>query len=212
MAERLLADKACQLAGATHCDVVHDVGNLAHTHFAARLFNLPLKTADNRRGVFSKQELYAALATVFEAVALDLEPIRAFPLRQRAAQLAARLGGIVETNAGVGSWFRSAGFFTGRPRADDGMAAYGANLDRGLARAGLKARDIAWGLVIPTAVTLVPNEAEKFALAVDFTSRPPAARTSTSSTASRRTSRATRRTRCCWATPSRACAWPAPRP
>ncbi|PHH87662.1 hypothetical protein CDD83_8572 [Cordyceps sp. RAO-2017] len=75
-ADRLLADKSYRLGGRRQCDVVRDVGNLAHTHFAARLFNLPLKSADNPRGVFSERELYDTLATLFTSIFFDLDPVK----------------------------------------------------------------------------------------------------------------------------------------
>src|SRR5262249_10278966 len=43
---RLLHEKSCKVAGINQVDVTRDVGNLAHVHFAANMFALPLKTAE----------------------------------------------------------------------------------------------------------------------------------------------------------------------
>lgn len=166
-AERLLQDKTHRIAGRAQCDVVRDVGNLAHTHFAARLFNLPLKAADNQRGVFSEQELYATLATVSVAVLHDLDAVQSFSLRARAKELVSRLGSIVETNVRLATTLGIGGLFTAKAK-DDGLAAYGVKLVKGLAKGGLKAHEITWGHILPTAAALVPNEARLFAEAVNF--------------------------------------------
>ncbi|PNY27468.1 Linoleate 10R-lipoxygenase [Tolypocladium capitatum] len=174
IAESLLAEKSHTIAGKAHCDVVRDVGNLAHTHFVARMFNLPLKSTENPKGVFSEQELYTTLATMFASIFLDLDPVKSFPLRQKAKEMASRLGSIVETNAKLSASLGIGGFFTGKPK-DSTLSAYGVNLIKGLSKAGLKPHEITWDQILPTAGALVPNEAQlvsdlcyPFALAVDF--------------------------------------------
>ncbi|KAF4508626.1 hypothetical protein G6O67_004977 [Ophiocordyceps sinensis] len=167
IAQRLLEEKSRRIAGKTQCDVVRDVGNLAHTHFVARMFNLPLKSSENPKGVFSEQELYAALTTLFMTVFHDLDPVKSFPLRQKAKELASQLGGIVETNVKISTMLGTTGLFTGRPK-DKTLSAYGVNLIKGLSKAGLKPHDIAWAQILPTAGALVPSEAQLFAQAVDF--------------------------------------------
>ncbi|RDA84989.1 hypothetical protein CP532_3881 [Ophiocordyceps camponoti-leonardi (nom. inval.)] len=167
MAQKLLTDKSYKLAGRTHCDVVRDVGNLVHTHFVARLFNLPLKSADNPRGVFSEQEMYTTLSTIFMSIFFDTDPVKSYPLWHEARKQASKLAGIVETNVKITTLLGTTGLFTGKPK-DNTLAAYGVNLIKGLSKAGLKAHDIAWGQILPTAGALVPNEAQLFAQAVDF--------------------------------------------
>ncbi len=158
-------------------DVVHDVGNIVHTHFAARVFDLPLKTRANPRGVFSEQELYMALAIVFVAIFFDFDPAKSFALRQTARAAADTLGGVIATNVGLACRLGRRGLFTKKPAADSGdaLAAYGVHLVRGLADAGLSTHDIAWSQVLPTATATVPNQAEVFAQAVDYYLTPAAA-------------------------------------
>ena len=158
-AERLMAEKSHKIAGKTHCDVVRDLGNLAHTHFVARMFNLPLKSKDNPKGVFSEQELYTALTTIFVSIFFDLDPVKSFAMRRQAKKLASQLGSIVETNVKLSTSLGISGFFTGKPK-DGTLSAYGVNLIRGLSKAGLKPYEITWDQILPTASAFVPNEAQ----------------------------------------------------
>ncbi|KPM41065.1 Linoleate 10R-lipoxygenase [Neonectria ditissima] len=167
VAERLLAEKSYALGGRPHVDVVRDVGNLAHTHFVARVFNLPLKTGENPRGVYSEQELYAALVDIFAAVFLDVDPAASFPLRQKAKAAAAQLGRVVETNVKLATTLGVGGLFTKQDK-NDPLAVYGVNVAKGLKKAGMSASEITWGQILPTAGAMVPNQAQVFAQAVDW--------------------------------------------
>ena len=77
---------------------LYSVGNLAHVHFAANVFSLPLKTTDNPHGIYSEQELYMVLAVIFACIFFDLDPAKSFPLRMAARQVAQQLGKLVEAN------------------------------------------------------------------------------------------------------------------
>ena len=168
--ETLLVEKSYKLADQTHVDLVRDVGNIAHVHFAAGMFGLPLKTAENPRGVYSEQELYAVLAVIFAAIFFDIDPAKSFPLRQAARTVAQQLGKMVEANFKMVTGFGIRGLFTSAPSSsrDDPLAGYGRNLIKGLAKGGLSASDIAWSQILPTAGAMVPNQGEVFAQAVDF--------------------------------------------
>lgn len=74
------------------------VGNLAHVHFSANVFALPLKSAENPRGIFSEQELYMIVAVIFTAIFFDFEPTKSFPLRKVAQKVATMLGKLIEAN------------------------------------------------------------------------------------------------------------------
>jgi hypothetical protein len=168
MTEQLLREKSYVLAGQTHVDIIRDVGNIAHVHFAARMFNLPLKTRENPKGIFSEHELYTVLAVIFAAIFFDIDPAKSFPLRQAAKTVAQQLGAIIETNVKVATGFGLKGLFTSSPGANDPLAAYGTKLIQGLAKSGLSKEDIAWSQILPTAGAMVPNQAEVFAQAVDY--------------------------------------------
>ncbi len=157
---RLIREKSYRLANASFVDVVRDVGNAAPVHFAARTFNLPLKTARNPGGIYSEQELYAVLAVIFICIFFDFDPAHSFPMRQAARAVAAQLGRLVEANVGVVTGLGFRGLFAQKPARDDPLAAYGVNLIKGLKKAGLSNYDIAWSQLLPTAGASVPNIAE----------------------------------------------------
>ncbi|RDA87814.1 hypothetical protein CP532_2958 [Ophiocordyceps camponoti-leonardi (nom. inval.)] len=164
---RLLAEKSHKIADQTYCDVVRDVGNLVHTHFVAHLLNLPIKSKENPRGVFSEQELYQFLVTICTAISLDVDPVKSFPLRRTAKEMAEKLGAIVEANLKIGSAFGTGGLFTGKAKLD-ALAAYGADMVSELTNAGMKPDAITWEHILPTAAAMVPNEAQQFAQSVNY--------------------------------------------
>jgi linoleate 10R-lipoxygenase len=155
-AEKLLAEKSYTIMGKKHIDIVRDFGNTAHTHYAAQIFNIPLKTQENPKGVFSEQELYAALAAIFTAIFLDIDPVKSFPLRQKTKEVADALGASIETTV---KYTKSFGLrlFTGSTK-NDPLSTAGVNAVKGLAKSGLSAHDIAWGLILPTAAAIVPSQ------------------------------------------------------
>jgi linoleate 10R-lipoxygenase len=160
MTERLLLEKSYKVAGQTHVDIVREVGNIVHVHFAARIFNLPLKTVENRRGVYTEHELYTAIAVIFVCIFFDVDPVKSFSLRQKAKQVAKPLGKLIEMNVKLACRLGVSGLFTGSLKKDDALASYGVNMVKGLARSGLSAYDVAWSQILPTACAMVPNQAE----------------------------------------------------
>lgn len=160
-AEKLIERKSYKLAGKTQVDVVRDVGNVAHTHFVSRMFNLPLKTEENPKGIFSEQELYKILAVIFVCIFFDIDPAKSFPLRQGAREVAQALGKIVEMNVKLATSVGVKGLFTAKPdKTHDPLAAYGENMAKGLKKAGLSTYDIVWSQILPTAGAMVPNQAQ----------------------------------------------------
>lgn len=70
---KLLRQKTRKIAGVKQVDITRDIGNIVHTHFAANVLSLPLKTDENFRGIFSEHELYMMLAIVYVCVFFDLD-------------------------------------------------------------------------------------------------------------------------------------------
>ncbi|KAK0624973.1 heme peroxidase [Bombardia bombarda] len=157
--EQLLNENSYNIAGRRLVDVVRDVGNIAPVHFASRVFGLPLQTKDNKKGIYTAHELYAVLAVIFAAIFYDVDPVKSFSTRQAARTVASQLGTVIE--GGV----KSAKSFSGKK---DEIRNYGAELVKGLSKAGVNNRDIAWGQILPAVTSLVPAQAELFAQAVDF--------------------------------------------
>ncbi|KAJ2894179.1 uncharacterized protein MKZ38_007881 [Zalerion maritima] len=166
--EELLQEKSHVIAGQRQVDIIRDVGNIAHVHFAARVFNLPLKTKHNPKGIYSEHEMYMVLAVIFVCIFFDIDPVKSFPLRQAAKAVTMQLGKLIETNVKLTTGFGIAGLFAPKPKEDDALGVYGTNMVKGFAKSGLSTYDIAWSQILPTAGAMVPNQAEVFAQAVDF--------------------------------------------
>ncbi|KAK8076499.1 hypothetical protein PG994_003771 [Apiospora phragmitis] len=166
--DKLIKEKSYKLAGKNFVDIIRDVGNIGPVHFASRMFNLPLKTKDNPKGIYSEHELYMVLAIIFVYIFFDIDPVKSFPLRQAAKGVATQLGKLIESNVKLVTGLGLRGFFAGKPDKNDPLGAYGVNLIKGLHKSGLSVSDIAWSHLLPTAGASVPNIAEVFAQAVDF--------------------------------------------
>ena len=95
---QLLHEKSCKVANINQVDLTRDVGNLAHVHFAANMFLLPLKTAQNTKGIFTEHELWMAMSVIFTAIFFDFEPTKSFPVHVVAKKLATMLGKLIEAN------------------------------------------------------------------------------------------------------------------
>ncbi len=146
--EQLLAGQSYHLGGHRMVDVVRDVANLAPTHFAAAVFNLPLQTKENSKGIYTAHELYAVLSTIASAVFTNPDPVKKFPLVEAAKtianQLAAAIQGTVKNP---------------KAKKNEPLSAYGAELIKGLSKAGLSTHDIIWAHVLTTCVAIVPYQA-----------------------------------------------------
>ncbi|KAK5995433.1 Linoleate 10R-lipoxygenase [Cladobotryum mycophilum] len=165
-AEKLLAQKSYKINSKNYVDVIRDIGNNAHTHFASEIFNIPLKTEENPKGVFSEQELYTALAAIFMCIFLDTDPAKSFSLRQKTKEVADILGSTIETSI---KYTKSFGLrlFTGKAKGDV-LSTWGADTIKGLSKDGLSASEIAWGLILPSAAAIVPSQGQLFAQALDW--------------------------------------------
>ncbi|KAK7937986.1 heme peroxidase [Apiospora aurea] len=166
--DKLIKEKSYKLAGKNFVDIIRDVGNIGPVHFASRMFNLPLKTKDNPKGIYSEHELYMVLAIIFVCIFFDIDPVKSFPLRQAAKGVATQLGKLIEANVKLVTGIGLRGMFAAKPDKNDPLGAYGVNLIKGLHKSGLSVSDIAWSHLLPTAGASVPNVAEVFAQAVDF--------------------------------------------
>ncbi|KAL6853115.1 hypothetical protein ACO1O0_007668 [Amphichorda felina] len=158
-AERLLFEKSYKIAGKTYVDVVRDVGNLAHTHFVASLFNIPLKTRDNPKGVFTERELYKTFASIFMCIFADMDPANSVPVRQAAKEAAGALATAIETNVKLSTTLGIRGLYTLKLK-NSTLSSFGVDVAKGLKKAGLSAHDIAWGQILPTACAMAPNQGQ----------------------------------------------------
>lgn len=166
---RLLHEHTCNIAGVNQVDLTRDVGNLAHVHFAANVFALPLKTMENPHGIFSEQELWMAMSVIFTAIFFDFEPTKSFPLRQVAKKLANMLGKLVEANiVSVTTTSFASWFFDSFRENENALADYGIHMIRRLSQSGMSTYDMAFSQILPTACAMVPNQSQVFTQIMDY--------------------------------------------
>ena len=140
---------------------VSSVGNLAHVHFAANVFSLPLKTEDHPHGIYSEQEMYMVLAVFFTAIFLDLDPAKSFPLRLAAKAVTQQLGKLVEANVKVvNATGFIAGIVDGMHQQHNPLQDYGVHMVRRLLESGMGVSEITWSQIVPTAGAMVANQAQ----------------------------------------------------
>ncbi|TAQ83976.1 hypothetical protein B7494_g7707 [Chlorociboria aeruginascens] len=125
-------------------DLIRDISNLAFTHIASALFNLPLKTEDMPRAVYTEQEMYSVLASLHEAVYFEMDTAKSFEIRESAKILMQRLGKIIQVHV---ESIRKGGSLRGRAKIEMKM-----ETDERL----------------PTAVSLTATQSHVFAQTLDY--------------------------------------------
>ncbi|EGE05562.1 fatty acid oxygenase [Trichophyton equinum CBS 127.97] len=164
---RLLREKTCKIAGINQVDITRDVGNLAHVHFASSIFGLPLKTAENPKGIYTEHEMFMIMCLIFTTIFFDLDPAKSFPLRQAARTVAQQLGQIMEARvkAVKGSILS---LFSRMGENKNALAEYGVHMIRRLLDSGLSVEQVTWSQVMPTAGAMIPNQAQVFTQIIDY--------------------------------------------
>ena len=167
---KLLAEKSYSLAGGREVDIIRDVGNLAHVHFAAEMFSIPLKSETFPHGVFTEAELYLVLAAVFIAVFFDVDPPKSFPLRQQAYEATQTLGKLLELQvAAINSTGRFAEDLINyiKPTATP-LKEYGVHMIGRLLEKDHSVKDLVWGNIMGTLGGAVAPQAQLFGQVIDY--------------------------------------------
>lgn len=140
---------------------VPSVGNLAHVHFAANVFALPLKTEENLHGIFSEHEMFMMMSVIFTAIFFDFEPTKSFPLRKVAAKLSNMFGKLIEANVqSVNVTGFAAKFIDSFHENENALSDYGVHMVRRLTETGMSPYEIAFSQIMPTAIAMVPNQSQ----------------------------------------------------
>ena len=137
------------------------MGNLAHVHFAANVFSLPLKMEEHPHGVYSEQEMYMVLAVISTCIFSDLDPAKSFPLRLAAKAITKQLGKLVEANiktVNATGWI--AGIADSMHQHHSPLTDYGVHMVRRLLESGMGVSEITWSQIVPTAGAMVANQAQ----------------------------------------------------
>ncbi|KAF8249495.1 heme peroxidase [Wilcoxina mikolae CBS 423.85] len=179
---KLIRKKAYQITGANcyQVDAVRDIGNIAQTIFAATIFNLPLKSEDNPKGIYTEQEMYMVLCAMFIAIFFDIDSSKSFPLRHAAYTATRQLGALVEAQVkAVKSWGWLQGVWDPlniRGRNKSPLVDYGYHMVNRLLESGESPADVTWKYIVPTAGASAPNQGQIFAQVLDFYLQPENAR------------------------------------
>lgn len=106
--------------------------------------------------MYTEDELYAVLTLIYITVFLDIDPVKSFPQRQATKTVAEQLGKLIERSVARGG--------------DDpgGLRSHGLDMVKEATKGGMSHAEVAWGIVLPTAVAFVPAQGTVFAQAVDF--------------------------------------------
>ncbi|EFE44257.1 hypothetical protein TRV_00943 [Trichophyton verrucosum HKI 0517] len=152
---RLLREKTCKIAGINQVDITRDI------------FGLPLKTAENPKGIYTEHEMFMIMCLIFTTIFFDLDPAKSFPLRQAARTVAQQLGQIMEARVkavkgGILSLFSRMG------ENKNALAQYGVHMIRRLLDSGLSVEQVTWSQVMPTAGAMIPNQAQVFTQIIDY--------------------------------------------
>ncbi|KAI9799736.1 MAG: hypothetical protein M1833_003855 [Piccolia ochrophora] len=166
---KLLKEKSYKVAGVNQVDITRDVGNLAHAHFAANVFSLPLKTEEHPHGIYSEHEMYMVLAVIFVFLFFDMDPAKSFPLKKAATAVAQQLGKLVEANVkAVNATGWIAGIIDPMFQNSGPLQDYGVHMIRRLLESGMSVSEVAWSQVFPTAGAMVANQAQVFTQCLDY--------------------------------------------
>ncbi|KAJ6259386.1 Psi-producing oxygenase [Drechslerella dactyloides] len=141
----LLKKHTYSISGKQMVDAVRDVINIVHTHFAANLFCLPLKTEDNPRGVYTEQELYTILSVMFTFVFFDIEPTKSFALHKAGRMVAGQLAHLIEANViAINKTSFMKNIIDNIYDQNSSLKDYGIHLIRRLLESGKTAQEITW--------------------------------------------------------------------
>ncbi|KAF1991439.1 hypothetical protein K402DRAFT_409649 [Aulographum hederae CBS 113979] len=171
--KELLEKKSYNLAGKNQVDIIRDVGNLAHVHFAADMFDIPLKTENDPRDLFTEHELYMIMSAVFICVFFDLDPANSFPLRVKAHDATQTLGKIMELKVKA---IDSSGFVgeavhkakeSWSPSAVK-LHDYGRHMITRLLDTGMEPKKLVWGHILGTAGGMVANQGQLLGQTLDY--------------------------------------------
>ncbi|KAL6705548.1 hypothetical protein ACN47E_006665 [Coniothyrium glycines] len=167
--KELLAEKSAKIADFNQVDIIRDIGNLAHVHFCAELFMLPLKTDERPHGIFTEAELYLIMSSVFALIFFDVDPAGSFPLHVKAHKATHLLGEVVERNV---SAIAHSGILSSIMQAiwphESALKSYGKHMIKRLLESGMDPTQLTWGHILGTAGGMVSNQGQLFAQTIEY--------------------------------------------
>ncbi|KAF2708502.1 heme peroxidase [Pleomassaria siparia CBS 279.74] len=166
---QLLKEKSAKIADFHQVDIIRDIGNLAHVHFCAELFMLPLKTVEQPLGIFTEAELYLIMSGVFALVFFDVDVAGSFPLHLKSRAATQTLGKIVEKNVAA---IADSGLLSSVMQRiwpqDSALKSYGIHMITRLLASGMPAKELVWGHILGTAGGMVSNQGQLFGQTIEY--------------------------------------------
>ncbi|KAK4555581.1 hypothetical protein LTR86_007334 [Recurvomyces mirabilis] len=168
---QLLQQKSYELGtGKRYVDLIRDVGNMTHVHFAAELFGIPLKTAAFPHGILTEQQMYLVFGAVFICIFFDLDPTKSFNLRQQARDAAQQVGEIVKAIVIYVKEGKDLAVWLGEkidPIAPE-LREYGLHMIQKLVEKNDDIDDLVWGNIMGTVGGMVVNQGQVFSQVMDW--------------------------------------------
>lgn len=165
----LLKEKSHKIADFNQVDIIRDIGNLAHVHFCAELFMLPLKTEERPHGIFTEAELYLIMSGVFALVFFDVDVAGSFPLHVKAHAATQTLGKLVEANV---SAIASSGVLSRVMQLiwpnESTLQSYGVHMIKRLLESKMDPKQLVWGHILGTAGGMVSNQGQLFGQTIEY--------------------------------------------
>ncbi|KAL5375464.1 hypothetical protein DPSP01_011163 [Paraphaeosphaeria sporulosa] len=165
----LLKSRSAKIADFHQVDIIRDIGNLAHVHFASELFQLPLKTVDDPHGIFTEAEMYLLMSGVFALIFFDADPVASFPLHLKSKNAVKVLGEFVEKNVEFVAKFGKLSELAHKvwPR-ETKLKSYGLHFIQRLLESGMEPKQLVWGQMLGTAGGMVSNQGSLFAQIIEY--------------------------------------------
>ncbi|EFQ34869.1 linoleate diol synthase [Colletotrichum graminicola M1.001] len=170
MTPRLLEQHSFAIRkGVKEVDIVRDVINMTNTRFNAALFCLPIKNEDSPWGIYTDQELYMVVATLFQLVFLNADIANSFKLQTIARELAQGLGKIMTL---VVQTIAKAGLITDIVakirEGEASLPTFGNHLIERLIADGKDLDEVIWGTILPVITANVTNQSQITAMCIDY--------------------------------------------
>lgn len=166
--EKLLKKYSYTIGDHHAVDAARDIALLAHTHFSASLFSLPMKTEKNPLGIYTETELAQVLSVLFFSIFYDVDPTKSHALKTSAKALVETLGGLVMMNVESVSRFGIIAELVEKLHTKSALTEYGTHMIQRLLESGLDIKDVVWGQLLPTASSMVANQAQLFIQVLEY--------------------------------------------
>ncbi|RFU30727.1 hypothetical protein B7463_g5603, partial [Scytalidium lignicola] len=149
-------------------DIVRDVANLVCARFSASVFNLPIKTEDYPKGIYTEQELYQVLCILFISVFFNTDIAKAFQINTAARMLAQQLGELIQLNVEA---VAATGFIAdliAKLHQTSPLTEYGTHMIQRFLDNKVPIKDIIWTHILPTAASMVANQSQLFMQSAEY--------------------------------------------